>query len=113
MYFKNALKDSIEKVKKGDKLSAALRPYANIFPFGTIDMIEVGEETGKTSVVLKKLADFYEAEVIEETKNFSIIIEPLLIIVLGLIVAFFAISIIEPMYSSFQDIGMNILRIFA
>lgn len=104
IYFKNALKESMEKIKKGGKLSNALKPYQRIFPFGAIDMIEVGEETGKTSDILKKLAEFYEAEVLEETKNFSIIIEPLLIVFLGLIVAFFTISIIEPMYSSFSSI---------
>jgi type II secretory pathway component PulF len=104
MYFKKAINQAIEKVKKGEKLSNALRPYANIFPFGALDMIEVGEETGKTSVVLKKLADFYEQEVIEITQNFSVIIEPLLIVFLGLLVAFFAISIIEPMYSSLKSI---------
>jgi len=104
IYFKNALLDAIEKVKKGEKLSNALKPYANIFPFGAIDMMEVGEETGKTSIVLKKLSDFYEQEVIEETQNFSVIIEPILLIFLGLVVAFFAISIIEPMYSSLKSI---------
>ena len=104
MYFKNALTDAIEKVKKGEKLSNALRPYSKILPFGALDMMEVGEETGKTSVVLKKLAEFYEGEVIEETKNFSVIIEPILLVFLGLVVAFFAISIIEPMYSSLKSI---------
>lgn len=103
-YFKYALLDAVEKVKKGEKLSNALKPYASIFPFGAIDMMEVGEETGKTSVVLKKLSDFYEQEVIEQTKNFSVIIEPILLVFLGLVVAFFAISIIEPMYSSLQNI---------
>ncbi|OGZ72425.1 MAG: hypothetical protein A2908_03250 [Candidatus Staskawiczbacteria bacterium RIFCSPLOWO2_01_FULL_38_12b] len=104
IYFKNALHEAVEKVKKGEKLSSALKPYANIFPFGAIDMMEVGEETGKTSVVLKKLSEFYEQEVIEVTKNFAVIIEPILIIFLGLLVAFFAISIIEPMYSSLKSI---------
>ena len=104
VYFKDALIQSIEKVKKGEKLSTSLRPYENIFPLGAIDMMEVGEETGKTSVVLKKLSEFYEQEVIEETKNFSVIIEPILLIFLGLVVAFFAISIIEPMYSSLKGI---------
>ncbi len=104
VYFKNALRDALERVKKGDKLSSALKPYANIFPFGALDMMEVGEETGKTSVVLKKLSEFYEQEVIDETKNFSVIIEPILLVFLGLVVAFFAISIIEPMYSSLKSI---------
>ncbi len=104
VYFKKALAQAIDKVKKGEKLSNALRPYKDLFPFGAIDMMEVGEETGKTSDILKRLAEFYEQEVIELAKNFSVIIEPLLIIFLGLCVAFFAISIIAPMYSSFQNI---------
>ncbi len=104
IYFKNALTQAIEKVKKGEKLSSALKPYEHIFPLGAIDMMEVGEETGKTSLVLKKLAEFYEQEVIEITKNFSVVIEPVLIVFLGLCVAFFAISIISPMYSSLKYI---------
>jgi type IV pilus assembly protein PilC len=104
VHFKKALNESIEKVKKGEKLSSALKSHARIFPFGAIDMMEVGEETGKTADVLKKLAEFYETEVIDQTKNFSVIIEPILIIILGLGVAFFAISIIAPMYSSFKSI---------
>ena len=103
-YFKIALREALEKVKKGEKLSSALKPYARIFPFGALDMIEVGEETGKTSDILKKLSEFYEQEVEEELKNFSAIIEPALLIVIGLAVAFFAISIIEPMYSSLKSI---------
>ncbi len=103
-YFKKALNEAAEKVKKGEKLSSTLKPYQNLFPFGVIAMMEVGEETGKTSVVLKKLSEFYEQEIIEATKNFSVIIEPILIIILGLGVAFFAISIIEPMYSSLKSI---------
>ena len=51
-----------KKVKKGEKLSKTLLPYQDIFPFGAIEMIEVGEETGKTSNILKELADFYEEE---------------------------------------------------
>ncbi len=104
IYFKNALDQAIEKVKKGEKLSGALRPYEKIFPLGAIEMMEVGEETGKSTEILRKLSEFYEQEVIELTKNFSVIIEPLLIVVLGLCVAFFAISIIEPMYSSLTSI---------
>ncbi|MBX4201073.1 type II secretion system F family protein [Candidatus Parcubacteria bacterium] len=104
IYFKRALDQAAEKVKKGQKLSLSLKPYKDIFPFGALDMMEVGEETGKTSEILKKLAEFYEGEVIEETKNFSVIIEPLLIVFLGAVVAFFAISIIEPMYSSLNSI---------
>jgi len=104
-YFKQALIEAEEKIKKGEKLSNALKPYQNIFPFGVVEMIEVGEETGKTSTILKKLADFYEQEAVSAIEKLSILIEPVLIIIMGLAVGFFAISIIGPMYSSLKSIN--------
>lgn len=98
-YFKKALFESIDKVKKGERISVALKGDRELFPFGLMEMMEVGEETGKTSAILKKLAEFYEEEVMVATANISIAIEPALIIVLGMIVAFFAISVMGPMYS--------------
>lgn len=99
LYYKRAIDKSAEKIKKGEKLSGALKTYQNLFPVGAVEMIEVGEETGKTSVILKRLAEFYEKEVINIAENLSSAIEPILILFLGLVVAFFAFSIIEPMYS--------------
>ncbi len=104
-YFKEALTEAGKKVKKGDKLSSALKSYQNLFPVGVIEMIEVGEETGKTSVILKKLADFYEQEAVDSIEKLTLLIEPILIVILGLSVGFFAISIIEPMYSSLKAIA--------
>ncbi|MEK7124090.1 MAG: type II secretion system F family protein [Patescibacteria group bacterium] len=104
-YFGQAVALAEEKIKKGEKLSNALRPYQNLFPFGVLEMIEVGEETGKTSEILKKLADFYEQEAIIAIEKLTVIIEPILIIVLGLGVGIFALSIIQPMYSSLQFIN--------
>lgn len=103
-YFKKAISEALEKIKKGDRLSDSFIPYKNIFPFGAIEMLQVGEETGKTSVVLKTLADFYEEELIAATAKLSAAIEPVLLIILGVAVGFFAFSIIEPMYSSLQAI---------
>jgi type IV pilus assembly protein PilC len=102
--YKTALIEAVEKVKKGEKLSGALKTHNDLFPFGTIEMMEVGEETGKTSTILKKLAEFYEQEVITAAENLSVAIEPMLILVLGLTVGFFAVSIIGPMYSAMQNI---------
>ena len=104
-HFKAALTDASSKIKKGEKLSLALKAHQNIFPFGVIEMIEVGEETGKTSDILKKLAEFYEQEAVDAIEKLAILIEPILIIVLGLAVGFFAFSIIQPMYSSLQFIN--------
>ena len=104
-YFSEALTSAGVKIKKGDKLSGSLREYMHLFPFGVIEMIEVGEETGKTASVLKKLAEFYEQEAATAVEKLAILIEPALIVFLGVGVGFFAFSIIQPMYSSLKFIG--------
>ena len=104
-YFREAIMDAEKKIRKGEKLSSALKPYQNLFPFGVVEMVEVGEETGKTSAILKKLADFYEQEAVNAIEKLSILIEPILIIILGLAVGIFALSIIQPMYSSLKSVN--------
>jgi len=98
-YFKEAMAEAAEKVRKGEKLSEALKPYQNIYPLIVIQMIEVGEETGETSSILAKLADFFEEEVGRATENLASIIEPVIMLIIGAAVGFFAISMVQPMYS--------------
>jgi type IV pilus assembly protein PilC len=98
-YFKQALADVAKRIEKGEKLFASLSPHQNLFPYGMVEMVEIGEETGRTSLILKKLAEFYEEEVSNAADNLSVIIEPALIVVIGLAVGVVAISIMGPMYS--------------
>lgn len=98
VYFKKALKQTSESVQKGTPLNQSLGEYSDLFPPMVIQMIKVGEETGSSEQILAQLADFYEKEVDEITKNLSSVIEPALIMVIGGSVGFFAISIIQPMY---------------
>ncbi|PIP24868.1 MAG: hypothetical protein COX34_01875 [Candidatus Nealsonbacteria bacterium CG23_combo_of_CG06-09_8_20_14_all_36_12] len=98
-YFKEAIKKAAEDVQKGKKLSQGLTPYQNLYPSIMIQMIAIGEETGESSGILGKVADFYEEEVSNITKNLSSIIEPILMVIIGAAVGFFAISMIQPMYS--------------
>ncbi|MDD2696566.1 MAG: type II secretion system F family protein [Candidatus Pacebacteria bacterium] len=98
-YYKKAILEAAEKVRKGEKLSEAMKPYQDIFPLIVMQMMEVGEETGETSSVLSKLADFFEEEISYATKNLTSVIEPVLMIIVGGIIGFFAISMVQPMYS--------------
>lgn len=99
IYYQEVLIKSAENVRKGEKLSETLKPYQNIYPPIVIQMLEVGEETGETSNVLARLAEFYEEEVSNATKNLASVIEPVLLIIIGAAVGFFAISMVQPMYS--------------
>ncbi len=99
IYFREAVMEAAERVKKGQKLFEALMPYQHLYPSIVLQMIEVGEETGETSAILIKLAEFFEEEVANATKNLSSIIEPVLMLIIGGIVGFFAISMVQPMYS--------------
>jgi len=103
-YFKSVLRGGIERIKKGEKLSQILKNYPNIFPQTVIEMMAVGEETGQTAEVLGKLADFFEEEVTNATKNLVSVIEPLIMILVGAVVGFFAVSMVQPMYSMMQTI---------
>ncbi len=98
VHYKKALREASKKVEKGAKLAEALNPYGNIFSPLILQMIEIGEETGETSSMLAKLADFFEEEVNNTTKNLSSIIEPILMLIIGAAVGFFAISMIQPIY---------------
>jgi len=99
IYYKSAIAEAAEKVRKGEKISEALKPYENIYPPIVIQMIAVGEETGETSNLLAQLAEFFEEEVSNATKNLASVIEPVLMIIIGAAVGFFAISMIHPMYA--------------
>ncbi len=98
-YFKEGMLEAAKKVRKGKKLSEVLESYRGVYPLIVIQMVAVGEETGETSGILSKLADFFEEEVANMTKNLTSIIEPIIMLVIGVAIGFFAVSMIQPMYS--------------
>jgi len=104
VYYRDALAEGIEEVQKGVDLSKVIRKYPHIFPILVPQILEVGEETGKTETVLRRLAEFYEEEVSQITKNMSSIIEPILMLVIGGGVGFFAVAMLQPMYSVLENI---------
>jgi type IV pilus assembly protein PilC len=104
IHFKESLIDAAEQVQKGEELSKSLIKHENIYPPMVIQMIRVGEETGSMTEILKNLANFYEEEVDNTTKNLSSIIEPIIMVIIGAAVGFFAVSMIQPMYSMMEGI---------
>ncbi len=98
-YFRKSLQEASKVVEKGKKMSEALTPYQDLYSFMVLQMIEIGEETGETPDILEKLADFYEEEATSMTQKLSSFIEPLLILFIGGVVGFFAVSMMQPMFS--------------
>ncbi len=97
-YYKKALSKICQRIGRGVKLSELLDGFESLFPKMAARMIRVGEESGKLEETLFYLADFYEEEVDASTKKMTVIIEPALLIVVGLLVAVLALSIITPIY---------------
>jgi type II secretory pathway component PulF len=97
--YAQSLKSASQQISKGVELNKALGEYEKLYPVLVSQMIAVGEETGTLSDILIQLAEFYESEVDATLNNLSAIIEPVLMLIIGGAVGFFAVSIIQPMYS--------------
>ena len=96
--FRQILTESIEAVKGGSSISESLSRYEDI-PGLVVQMIRVGEETGKLAFVLKTLSRFYKKEVDTAIETLMSLIEPALIIVLGLGVGLLVAGILGPIYN--------------
>ena len=93
-----AIERATVSVEKGAPLSATLKNDP-IFPPSMGQMVEVGEETGKVDEVLAKISEFFESEVDQQVKNLSTALEPLIMVLLGVMVGFLILSVILPIYS--------------
>ncbi|OJI08524.1 MAG: hypothetical protein COX02_01170 [Candidatus Vogelbacteria bacterium CG22_combo_CG10-13_8_21_14_all_37_9] len=98
-YYQTFLAKAMTQVQQGLPLGSVFEDRPDLFPTLAIEMAQVGEETGKLPEMLLRGALFFEAEVDQATKNLSTIIEPVLMIVIGIAVGFFAVSMLGPMYS--------------
>lgn len=99
LIYKDYLSGLLKSIEKGKKLSEELlsSKYKYI-PAIVPKMIGVGEDTGKLEDVFLYLGDFFEEDVDDTTKNLSNILEPVLLLVIGLVVAFVSLAIISPIY---------------
>lgn len=98
-YHRDVLVLAQKKVQKGESLSEVFMRREDLYPPLVGEMIAVGEETGALADMLSRVADFYESEVAQKTKNMSTIIEPFLMLIIGVAVGFFAVAMVGPIYS--------------
>lgn len=95
----DALKDVNKMVEKGFPIAFAFSRHPEAFPFILSQMIAVGEETGKIDEVLDKISHVFETESDQKLKAVTAAVEPAILVVLGIGVAFLVISVIMPIYS--------------
>lgn len=101
--YKKALRQAQEDITKGIPLSEILATYPDLFPPMVTEMIMIGERTGEVNDLLKQLSAYFSAQVDKTMKNFSTILEPAIILLLGIAVAGMAVAVIMPMYSLAQN----------
>lgn len=99
----DAMEDVYNSVRQGGTIAAPLGRSA-VFPTMVTHMVSVGEETGQLEQMLDKIADFYEAEVDAKIKALTSLIEPLMIIFVGVVVGFIVISMYLPIFSLYDKI---------
>jgi len=98
VHISESLHRSIEKVKGGKALSETLVGDPNFLPL-VPDMLRIGEQSGAVETMLMKTADYYEKEVDNQIKTISTIIEPLLMVVLGVFAFIIVAAVLLPVYS--------------
>lgn len=96
--YRQAISDVAKQVEKGVSLSLAMSRF-DIFPPILLQMINVGEETGRLDEVMLKLATYFEAESEQSVKNLTTAFEPIVMIILGIGVGVLVVAIIMPIYS--------------
>jgi type IV pilus assembly protein PilC len=102
------LQDAIDatrsSIREGQRLSAPM-VASGLFPPMVTHMIDIGEETGRLPEMLVKISEFYDAEVETAVKGLTSMIEPLLIIFMGVVVGFIAIAVMTPIFSIIQAVS--------
>lgn len=93
----DAIMYTVEEIRKGQGLADPLRE-TKVFPSMVVSMMAVGEETGNLEIMLEKIADFYESEVDTAVDGLTSIIEPILIVFLGLVLGFIIVAMFMPMF---------------
>ena len=100
--YKAALRDAAQQITKGVPLAQTLQPHKDLFNPTVLQMIAIGEQSGSLDTMLEEAALFYEGEVAQTMETLPTILEPILMLLLGVGVGGMAVAIIQPLYSLTQ-----------
>ncbi len=103
--YNELIKSVVEDVKAGSSLSGAFEKHPEEMPGIMVQMVKVGEETGALGQILKTLADFYKREVDNSIDTLVGLIEPVMIVFLGLGVGILLVSVLMPIYNMVGSMG--------
>ena len=103
--YQNIMEEVADGVKSGLSLSVAFQKHTDFIPPILIQMVSVGEETGSLGSILKTLTDFYKREVNDAVDTLVGLIEPVMIVVLGVGVGILLVSVLGPIYSMSSSIS--------
>lgn len=105
LVYRKLLDEAGEEVKRGGQLATVLMAEKRLFPPLLSGMIQVGENTGNLEDNLFYVSEYYDDEVDSKLRNLTSVLEPIMLLIMGLAVGFVAISIITPIYSLSQSVG--------
>lgn len=100
-------KEFSKGIEKGESLSDVLEKTKDVFPSSVIQTIKAGEQSGSLEVVLQEMADFYEKEVDYTLKRLTSLLEPLLMLIIGIAVGAMVLIMITPIYSIVSGFDSN------
>lgn len=95
--YKNAMLGVAQRVEKGITIGEAMGSYS-LFPAIVVEMVKIGEQTGRLDEQLLRLSDYFEREVDQSVKTLTTVMEPLIIVMLGVGVGFLIVAVITPIY---------------
>ncbi len=97
IHYTRAIENIGKRVEKGINMGDAMSAYP-IFPPNLVELVKIGEQTGKLDETLVKASEYFEGEVDQTVKTLSTAMEPIILIILGIGVAFLVLSILTPIY---------------
>lgn len=96
--YREAIRTATEEIKRGGQIAEIFNQYPDLFPPIVVQMIQVGEQTGRVEFALRKVAEFYIRETDNIVKNFSSLVEPILMVFLAIGVGLLVSAVLLPIY---------------